>query len=110
MKIKEQKVTEIKKVGKFQAGGPMPGGDPAAQGAPQGDPNAQGGGEDQGQQMMMQIAQQSVQAIQTQDCQLALQVCEALASFLQSQGGGGEGGQPQGEPVFGKGGTLTKRI
>ena len=68
-----------------------------------GDPNA-----DQGQQQMMQIAQQCMQAIQTKDCGLALQVCEAIASLLQQQGGGQAA--PQGEPVYKRGGGISRRV
>ena len=58
---------------KFQAGGPMPAGAPAP--APQGgeDPTA----------MLMQAAQQAVQG---QDCQMAMQVCQMVIEAL---GGGG---------------------
>ena len=89
---------------KFQAGGPMPAGAPAP--APQGgeDPTA----------MLMQAAQQAVQG---QDCQMAMQVCQMLIEAL------GGGGNPQeaapqeatpapaeGEPVYRRGGRLVRRI
>lgn len=89
---------------KFQAGGPMPAGAPAP--APQGseDPTA----------MLMQAAQQAVQG---QDCQMAMQVCQMLIEAL------GGGGSPQeaapqeaapapaeGEPVYRRGGRLVRRI
>lgn len=61
---------------KFQAGGPMPAGAPAP--APQGgeDPTA----------MLLQGAQQAVQG---QDCEIAMQVCQMLIEAL------GGGGNPQ---------------
>ena len=89
---------------KFQAGGPMPAGAPDQ--APQGgeDPTA----------MLLQAAQQ---AIQGQDCQIAMQVCQMLIEAL------GGGGSPQeaapqeaapapaeGEPVYRRGGRLVRRI
>ena len=89
---------------KFQAGGPIPAGAPAQ--APQGgeDPTA----------MLLQAAQQ---AIQGQDCQIAMQVCQMLIEAL------GGGGSPQeaapqeaapapaeGEPVYRRGGRLVRRI
>lgn len=85
---------------KFQAGGPMPAG------APQGgeDPTA----------MLLQGAQQ---AVQRQDCEMAMQVCQMLIEAL------GGGGSPQeaapqeaapapaeGEPVYRRGGRLVRRI
>lgn len=93
-----------KNVNLFQAGGPMPAGAPAQ--APQGgeDPTA----------MLLQAAQQ---AIQGQDCQMAMQVCQMLIEAL---GGGGspQGAAPQeaapapaeGEPVYRRGGRLVRRI
>lgn len=92
---------------KFQAGGPMPAGAPAP--APQGgeDPTA----------MLLQGAQQAVQG---QDCEIAMQVCQMLIEAL------GGGGNPQeaapqeatpatpapaeGEPVYRRGGRLVRRI
>ena len=85
---------------KFQAGGPMPAG------APQGgeDPTA----------MLLQGAQQAVQG---QDCEMAMQVCQMLIEAL------GGGGSPQkaapqeaapapaeGVPVYRRGGRLMRRI
>lgn len=89
---------------KFQAGGPMLAGAPAQ--APQGgeDPTA----------MLLQGAQQAVQG---QDCEMAMQVCQMLIEAL------GGGGSPQeaapqeaapapaeGEPVYRRGGRLVRRI
>jgi hypothetical protein len=79
---------------KFQEGGPV------------------GGGEDP----MAQLMQGAQQAVQGQDCQIAMQVCQML---LQLGGGGGapeqapeeQGGEPQqGEPVYRRGGRLVRRI
>lgn len=85
----------------LQEGGPMPSGAPAPQGGE--DPAA----------MLMQGAQQ---AIQGQDCQMAMQVCQMVIEAL---GGGAPGGAaPQeaapapaeGEPVYRRGGRLVRRI
>ena len=86
---------------KFQEGGPMPAGAP------------QGGGEDP----MMMLAQGAQQALQSQDCQVAMQVCQML---LELMGGAGapQGGAPEeaapapaeGEPVYRRGGRLVRRI
>lgn len=86
---------------KFQAGGPMPAGAPAQGGE---DPTA----------MLLQGAQQAVQG---QDCEMAMQVCQMLIEAL------GGGGSPQevapqeaapapaeGEPVYRRGGRLVRRI
>lgn len=84
---------------KFQAGGPMPAGAPAP--APQGseDPTA----------MLMQAAQQAVQG---QDCQMAMQVCQMVIEAL-GGGGGPQEAAPapaEGEPVYRRGGRLVRRI
>ena len=52
---------KFKNIGKFQEGGAMPPQDPAA---------AQGGGDP-----MQEILMGCQQAVETQDCQIALQVC-----------------------------------
>lgn len=99
-----------KNIRKFQEGGAVPADDSAAmeqapeQGAPE-----QGGGQDP----LMQLAQMAAQAIQGQDCNAAMQVCQAFLQLLQqAQGGGGapEQGAPQGEPVYRKGGRLVRRV
>lgn len=56
-----------------------------------------------------QIIQAAAQAVQTQDANLALQVCEAL---VQMAGGGQEApAAPEGQqPVYRKGGKLSKWI
>ena len=89
---------------KFQEGGAMPAGASAA--APQ-------GGEDP-MAMLMQGAQQAVEA---QDCQIAMQVCQML---LELAGGGAAPAEAtpaeavpapaEGEPVYRRGGRLVRRI
>ena len=60
---------------------------------------------------LMQVAQLAAQALQTQDCQAAMQVCDAFMQIVQqAQGGAPEEEAPQGEPVYRRGGTLVKRI
>lgn len=92
---------KLKNIGKFQEGGAMPPQDPAvAQGA---------------QDPMAMILEGAMQAIQTQDCQIALQVCQALSEMA------GASAQPapeaaatttpaEGEPVYRTGGILVRRI
>lgn len=88
---------------KYQEGGAMPAG-----AAPQGPQ----GGEDP-MAMLMQGAQQAVEA---QDCQIAMQVCQML---LELAGGGASAeaapaeaapAPAEGEPVYRRGGRLVRRI
>lgn len=59
------------------------------------------------QDPIMQLAQLAVQALQNQDCNAAMQVCQVFVQMLQQNQ---PQGQPQGEPVFRKGGILVKRV
>lgn len=91
-----------KKVGKFQAGGTVEGGAPApsAAAAPQGG----------------DIQSMLMQAYESQDPNMALQVVNAIVEQMQAQQGGApEGGQPApaaangmrfNAPIFRKGGKL----
>lgn len=109
----------MKIINRYQQGGPMPapeggepmppeaGGAPAPEGVPA--PGGEAGGDP-----IMAIAQGAAQALQTQDCNIAMQVCQMFLSLVQgaAQGGAPEagGGPAAGEPVFKKGGKLCKRI
>lgn len=91
---------------KFQEGGPMPAPAPAEGGA--GDP-------------VQELAMMAQQALEAQDCQAAMQVCDGLLQLI--SGGaqaeapaGPEAGAPApeaapegGEPVYRMGGRLVKR-
>lgn len=82
---------------KFQEGGAAPAAAPA--GAP-------AGGE---QDPIQMLAEMAMQALQGQDCQMAMQVCEGFVALIQQAMGGGQapvGQAPEGEPVFKKGGKL----
>lgn len=88
---------------KFQEGGAMPAG--AAPQGPEG-----------GQDPMAMLMQGAQQAIQTQDCQIAMQVCQML---LELAGGGAPAeaapaeaapAPAEGEPVYRRGGKLLRRI
>lgn len=98
------KITPKSSVKKFQEGGQM---DPAQQPTeaapmPQGEQGAE-------QDPIMMIAGMAAQALQNQDCQMSMQVCQAFLEIVQQmQGGAPE--EPQGEPVFAKGGVLVHRI
>ena len=100
----------VKQTKKFQQGGPV--GAPAEgaeapvsqEEAPE-EPAPEEGQEDP----MMQLAQLFAQGLQNQDCQMLAQGAQMFLQLVeQSQGGGAE--EPQGEPVFRKGGRLAYRI
>jgi hypothetical protein len=108
---------------KYQEGGAMPEeqGAPAEQGgAPEGGAPEQGGApQGGGQDPLMQIAQIFAQGLQNQDCQALAQGAQMFLQLLQEATGGqgGQGGQPQGpvgqepqgQPVFRKGGRIIGR-
>lgn len=97
-----------KNVRKFQQGGPMPAEEQMPAEEPM--PAEEGAPTEGGQDPMMMLAQGAMQALQSQDCQVAMQVCEALLQLVQQAQGGGAPEEPQGEPVFRKGGVLLRRI
>lgn len=68
---------------------------PAGGGAPANDP-------------MAALLQGAAQAVQSQDCQMAIQVCQML---MEMAGGGQQQAAPaEGEPVYRRGGRLVKRL
>lgn len=82
---------------KFQMGGPV---DAPVEPAPapeggQGDP-------------LMEVAQLAAQALQSQDCNAAMQVCQIFLQMVQQMQGQPKP-EPAGEPVFRKGGVLVRR-
>jgi hypothetical protein len=88
---------------KFQAGGPMPAEAAAAAPAP---------APEQGGDPIMQIAEMAGAALQSQDCALAMQACEAFMMLVEQMAGGGAapvGAPAEGQPVFAKGGKLIRR-
>ena len=98
----------VKQTKKFQQGGPV--GAPAEgaeapvsqEEAPE-EPAPEEGGQEN---PMMQLAQLFAQGLQNQDCQMLAQGAQMFLQLVeQSQGGGAE--EPQGEPVFRKGGRLA---
>ena len=96
MKIEE-------KFRKFQQGGaaPQPGAEPAG-GAP-----AEGAPAEGGQDPMAQILQVAAQAVQTQNCEAAMAVCQALMQI--AQGGAAQEQAPQKEPTFARKGARLVR-
>lgn len=101
----------VKQTKKFQQGGPV---DAPAEGAEapvsQEEAPEEPAPEEEGQENpMMQLAQLFAQGLQNQDCQMLAQGAQMFLQLVeQSQGGGTE--EPQGEPVFRKGGRLAYRI
>nr|DAR22827.1 MAG TPA: hypothetical protein [Caudoviricetes sp.] len=67
----------------------------------------EGGGE---QDPMMQLAQMFAQGLQNQDCQMLMQGAQMFLQLLQQSQDGGQPQEPQGEPVFRRGGRLAYRI
>ena len=91
---------ELKDLIKLQEGGEMS----APEEAPQAAPEQAGGSPEE------QILQAAAQAVQTQDANLALQVCQALVEMA---GGGAQQAPaaPEGQaPVYKKGGKFSKWI
>lgn len=79
-------------------GAPMDAGAPMEAGAPE------AGGEDPTAQLMAACQQ----ALETQDCNLAMQVLQAIMQMI--GGGGGAPAEPETAPVYRKGGILSRRI
>lgn len=85
---------------KYQAGGPMPA-DPAMAGAPAGAaPAPEQGGQDQ---MTAQLEQMAMEIIQSVGPEGAAMLAEMIMAMLQ------QGGAPQGQPVFRRGGKLVRK-
>lgn len=93
------------KVQKFQEGGPMPAEEAQMEQAPEESGAPAGGGQED---PIMQMAQLAMQALQNQDCDAAMAVCQAFVQMIQAQQGGG-GAAPE-EPVYRAGGRLVRRI
>lgn len=94
---------------KFQEGGAMP----APEGAPVEQPMPQEGAPAQGgdpMEMLMQLAQMAAQALQTQDANMAMEVCNGLVEFIQILQSQTAPQEAPAEPVYRRGGTLVKRI
>lgn len=88
------------KIGKFQEGGQMM--PEEAPMAPEETPAPQGSADP-----LAQLVEMAMQALQTQDGQMALQVCDALVQLVQQAQGGAAS---EGEPVFKRGGKISYRI
>ena len=98
------------KIKKFQQGGPMPQGAPVEGGAAPAEGQAPEGGApvEGGQDPMAQILQVAAQAVQTQNCEAAMAVCQALMQI--AQGGAAQEQAPQEEPTFARNGAKLVRV
>jgi hypothetical protein len=85
------------KTRKYQMGGPAPE-EAAAQEAP-----VEGGAPEGGENPMAQILQVAAQAVQSQNCEAAMAVCQALLELAQ-------GGAPAEEPTFARRGAKLTRV
>lgn len=111
IKPKNSNTAQKKPIGKFQQGGSMPAEDPTMAAGEAGMDGEVATQEAAGQDPLMQLAQAAMQALQTQDCNIAMQVCQGFVTLLQqAQGGAPAEAAPEGEPVFRKGGILVRRI
>lgn len=92
------------RIKRFQEGGPMEA--PMEEGAPMegGAPAPEQGGEDP----MMQILQVAQQALQEQNCEAAMAVCQALMQL--AQGGGAPQEAPAEEPTYARRGAKLVRV
>ena len=104
---------------KFQQGGAMgPSQDPSQGQDTTGDQSGQDQGSQdasQGQDPVTQLAQLAQQAVENQDCDSAMSVCQGFLQMIQQmagQQGGDQGdqGQSQGTPVYRAGGKLVRRV
>lgn len=92
------KFVPTKDVKKFQQGGEMTPAEQPAEEAP-----VDGGGQDP----MMMLAEAAAQALQSQDCQIAMQVCQGLMALVEQMAGGAPQ-EASGEPVFAKKGAKLQ--
>ena len=100
----------VKQTKKFQQGGPVGAPAEGAEAPVSQEEAPEEPAPEEGQENpMMQLAQLFAQGLQNQDCQMLAQGAQMFLQLVeQSQGGGAE--EPQGEPVFRKGGRLAYRI
>ncbi len=102
------RIQKFNKVGKFQEGGMMPAGDPSMQeGAQMGGEMQQAGADEQA--MMQQLAQMAQQIISQMGPDGAAMLAQIIMEMLQG-GQAPVGEQPEGEPVFKKGGKICGRM
>lgn len=104
MNLNFRNYDETKYVPRFQEGGQMPAEAPVEEAPIEGAPAP----EEQGGDPMQQLLQVAAQALQAQDCQAAMAVCDALLQL--AQGGAPAEEAPVEAPVYKMGGKLSRRI
>lgn len=103
----------VKSAKKFQQGGPIETPEGAAPASESSEPveGAPEGAAPEGQEdPMVQLVQIFSQGLQNQDCQALAQGAQMFLELVQQAQGSGQPQQPQGEPVFRKGGRLAYRL
>lgn len=95
----------VNKYRKFQDGGAMP-----PEGAPVEAPMDMGGAPvpEEGSDPLTQILQVAAMALQNQDCEAAMAVCQAFIEL--AQGGPQTEPAPEGEPTFARYGAKLVRV
>lgn len=101
--------TPKKSIKRFQQGGPVIQEEPVVEEAPVEGGMEEAPAEGGEQNPLVMLAQGAMQALQNQDCQMAMQVCQGLLQVLQSMQGPAPQ-EAQGKPVFRKGGVLIRRV
>ena len=104
MNLNFRNYDETKYVPRFQEGGQMPAEAPVEEAPMEGTPAPEEQGGDPMQQLLM-VAQE---ALQSQNCEAAMQVCAALMQL--AQGGAPAEEAPAEAPVYKMGGKLSRRI
>lgn len=104
--------SKLEKVSKFQMGGAAPAPEAATAPAPEqgGQGPEQGGAQDAGNDPMMQILQVAAQAVQSQNCEAAMAVCQGLLDLVAQAQGGAPAEAPQEEPTFARNGAKLVRV
>ena len=98
MNLKFKNFNEKEYLPKFQEGGEMPAGEMPAEEAPM----EQGGSPEE------QLLMACQQVLETQDCNLAMQVIQAIMQMLGGQAAPAAPAAPEGQaPVYKKGGRLA---
>lgn len=100
------------KVKKYQEGGQAPAPQDTAMAAPAEGGNmapTEAGPEAAGGNPMEQILAAAQQAVQTQNCEAAMMVCQALLEIV-AQAQGGPQSAPQEEPTFARNGAKLVRV
>ena len=104
MNLNIRNYDESQYIPRFQEGGQMVEEPPMEEAPMEGAPAP----EPQGGDPMQQLLMAAQEALQSQNCEVAMQVCQILLQL--AQGGGGEEAAPAEAPVYKKGGKLSRTI